>query len=112
MPIQFQSFVVLGIVLLLARFVKRGSDTLQKFFIPSSLVAGIGGLILGPQILNTIPAEITNIWATLPKHLITVVFAGLFLGKIIPSRKEIWKQGAPMLAFGNVLAWGQYVVGI
>lgn len=112
MPLVFQSFIVLGIILLLARFIKRGSGVLQKFFIPSSLVAGIGGLVLGPQILNTVPAEITNYWAMLPKHLITIVFAGLFLGKIIPSRKEIWKQGAPMLAFGNVLAWGQYVVGI
>lgn len=112
MPLVFQSFVVLGIVLLIARFIKRGSNTLQKFFIPSSLVAGIGGLILGPQLLNTIPAEITQYWSMLPKHLINIVFAGLFLGKIIPSRKEIWKQGAPMLAFGNVLAWGQYVVGI
>lgn len=112
MPPIFDSLVVLGIVLVLARFIKRGSNLLQKFFIPSSLVAGIGALILGPQVLGTIPSEITHYWAMLPKHLINIVFAGLFLGRFIPGRKETWKQAGPMIAFGNTLAWGQYVVGI
>jgi len=108
----FQSIVVLVLVLAISRFIKRGSTVLQKFFIPSALVAGVMGLVLGPQILNTIPAEITGYWASWPKYLITVVFAGLFLGKVIPGRKEIWKVSGPMIAFGNTLAWGQYVLGI
>lgn len=107
-----ESVVVLAIILALARFIKRGSGILQKFFIPSALVAGAGGLILGPQVLGTIPPEITSYWAGWPKYLISVVFAGLFLGKVIPGRKEIWKMSGPMIAFGNTLAWGQYVIGI
>lgn len=108
----FNSLVVLAIVLLIARFIKRGSGLLQKFFIPSSLVAGVGGLILGPQILGTIPAEVTDYWAQFPKYLINIVFAGLFLGKFIPSAKEVWRQAGPMIAFGSTMAWAQYVVGI
>lgn len=107
-----ESVVVLALVLAVARFIKRGSNVLQKFFIPSALVAGAGGLVLGPQVLGTITPEVTNYWADWPKYLITVVFAGLFLGKVIPSRKEVWKLSGPMIAFGNTLAWGQYVVGI
>jgi ESS family glutamate:Na+ symporter len=75
-------------------------------------VAGVGALILGPQLLGTIPSEITDYWAKFPKYLITVVFAGLFLGRFIPSWKEIWRQAGPMIAFGNTMAWGQYVLGI
>lgn len=112
MPPIIDSFIVLGVILLIARFIKRGSTVLQKFFIPSSLVAGIGGLLLGPQILETIPADITSYWATFPKHLINIVFAGLFLGKFIPSWKDLWKQAGPMIAFGSTMAWGQYVLGI
>ncbi len=108
----FQSIIVLALVLVVARFIKRGSTVLQKFFIPSALVAGVIGLVLGPQVLGTIPEEITGYWSAWPKYLITVVFAGLFLGKVIPSRKEIWKISGPMIAFGNSLAWGQYVLGI
>lgn len=109
-PIQ-ESLVVLAIILVIARFIKRGSTILQRFFIPSSLVAGVIGLILGPQVLETIPEAITTEWAKLPKHLINAVFAGLFLGKVIPDRKKIWRLAGPMIAFGNVLAWGQYVLG-
>src|SRR5690606_38063431 len=83
----------------------------QKYFIPSSLIAGFIGLILGPQLLETIPTSITNEWATFPKYLINVVFAGLFLGKIIPDRKKVWRMSGPMIAIGNTVAWGQYALG-
>lgn len=109
-PIQ-ESLVVLAVILVIARFIKRGSGILQKFFIPSSLVAGTIGLLLGPQIFETIPAAVTDEWAKFPKYLINVVFAGLFLGKVIPDRRKIWKLAGPMIAFGNTLAWGQYVLG-
>lgn len=108
----FDSIVVLAIVLLVARFIKRGSGILQRFFIPSSLVAGVGALILGPQVLDTISADVMSYWSEFPKYLISVVFAGLFLGRYIPSRKEIWRQAGPMIAFGNAMAWGLYVLGI
>lgn len=109
-PIQ-ESLVVLAVILVIARFIKRGSGILQKLFIPSSLVAGIIGLLLGPQVLETIPASITDEWAKFPKYLINVVFAGLFLGRVIPGRRKIWKMSGSMIAFGNTLAWGQYALG-
>lgn len=105
------SVLVLFTILILARFIKRGSKILQHWFIPSALIAGFGGLILGPQILGTIDPEVTQIWAGFPKYLIVVVFAGLFLGKHIPNRRELWKASGPMIAFGNTVAWGQYVIG-
>lgn len=107
-----ESLVILGFILLVARFLKRGVGLFQRFFIPSSLIAGVLGLLLGPQLLGVIPAEVTDHWAGLPKHLISVVFAGLFLGKVIPNRREIWRTAGPMIAFGNILAWGQYVLGL
>lgn len=112
MPAFFDSIVVLALVLIFARFIKRGSNILQKFFIPSALVAGVGGLVFGPQLLGVIPVEVVDYWAKFPKYLINIVFAGLFLGRFIPSRKEIWRQAGPMVAFGNTMAWGQYVIGI
>ncbi len=106
------SLITLAIVLLVARFIKRGSKTLQKFFIPSALLAGVGGLLLGPHVFSILPNEVYSQWSTFPKYLINIVFAGLFLGKTIPSRREVWKMSGPMIAFGNTLAWGQYVLGI
>lgn len=111
MPIFLQSLIVLAFMLIVARYIKRGSPLLQKFFIPSALLTGVAGLILGPQVLGYIPAEITGEWKHLPEYLISIVFAGLFLGKVIPKRKDVWKQAGPQIAFGNTLAWGQYMLG-
>lgn len=112
MPVWFDSIVVLLVVLVVARYIKRGSKTLKRYFIPSALIAGFGALILGPQVLGAIPKEIATQWSGYPKFLINVVFAGLFIGQMTPGPKEIWKKAGPMIAFGNTLAWGQYVIGI
>ena len=112
MPIWLEAMIVLVAVLVLARVVKRGTKPLQRYFIPSALVGGFGALLLSHQVLDWIPKEITDEWSIYPKLLINIVFAGLFLGHTIPGPREIWQKSAPMLAFGNTLAWGQYVIGI
>lgn len=112
MAIWLQALILLVGALILARIVKRGTKILQRYFIPSALVGGFGALLLSHEVLGWIPQEITDEWSTYPKLLINVVFAGLFLGHTIPGPKEIWRKSAPMLAFGNTLAWGQYVIGI
>ena len=112
MPTWLEAIIVLVAVLVLARVVKRGTKLLQRYFIPSALVGGFGALLLSHQVLDWIPKEITDEWSIYPKLLINIVFAGLFLGHTIPGPREIWQKSAPMLAFGNTLAWGQYVIGI
>ena len=54
----------------------------------------------------------TDVWRDAPGVLISVVFAGLFMGKEIPGLGTIWKRSGPMLAHGQALAWGQYVVAL
>lgn len=112
MPIWLEAVIILLAILIIARVIKRGTKFLQRYFIPSALVGGFGALFLSSQLLGWIPAEITDEWSGYPKLLINIVFAGLFLGHTVPSAKEIWDKSAPMLAFGNTLAWGQYVIGI
>ncbi len=96
---------------LIARF-----PVVRRLYIPTSLIAGVILLVFGPQIAGVyfqsaqIPAEYYEMWATLPKHLIVLVFAGLFLGKPILSIKKMWKLAGPQVAFGQTVAWGHYVV--
>jgi len=88
----------------------------RKLFIPTSLAAGLLLLTFGPQVAGIhfpqlqIPSEFYALWATLPKHMIVLVFAGLFLGKPLLSLRDMWKLAGPQVAFGQTLAWGQYVV--
>lgn len=88
----------------------------RRLFLPTSLAAGLLLLTFGPQIAGKyfptlqIPTEFYSMWAVLPKYMITLVFAGLFLGKPFLSIKKMWKLSGPQAAFGQTIAWGQYVV--
>ena len=44
MPTWLEAIIVLVAVLILARVVKRGTKLLQRYFIPSALVGGLGAL--------------------------------------------------------------------
>lgn len=112
MPIWFQSIIVLGVIWIVARFIKRHTSILQRYFIPSSVVGGVVLLLLSSQVIDIIPEAITSWLSVLPAVLINVVFAGLFIGKKIPGVGQIWRQAGPMIAFGNTMAWGMYVVAI
>ncbi len=98
---------------------------LRGLMVPSSLLAGLIALSFGPELLGPalsnlfgasgsgfLSPETLLFWKKSPTFLITIVFAGLFLGNKIPSLKQVLKQGAPNLFFGYSLAFGQYVVGL
>lgn len=112
MPVWFQAIVVLAMVWIVARFIKRRTPLLHRYFIPSSIVGGLLLLLIGHQVGGIIPNDITGFLSQLPALLINVVFAGLFLGKTIPKPRQIWQQAGPMIAFGSTMAWGMYVIGI
>lgn len=124
----FLGLGLIGILLIAGKLIRGGLKFFQSFYIPSSIIAGFLALVLGPQILGRLaglwagsgavlaegvwPQNILNVWSGIPGLLINVVFAGLFLGKGLPGLKTIWKNAGPMVVHGQILAWGQYVVGL
>jgi len=85
-------------------------------YLPASVIAGVLGLI-SLQLLASNGAQsfvlaTTSGWSALPGFLINIVFATLFMGKSVPSIKKVWKISGPQLAYGQIVAWGQYVVGL
>lgn len=110
-----QSFIAICTLLLIGHVLRSKLKFLQWLYLPSCVIAGLVGLAviqLAPKIGWQIPAVWTAGWGKLPGILINVVFACLFLGVEIPGIKKIWRNAGPQLAYGQVVAWGQYVVGI
>lgn len=99
-------------LLLAGALLRRRSRLLTGNFVPASLVAGAIGLAFGAEGLGAVPAWMVDVWSSLPGLLINVVFAGLFLGIAIPGPRAIWRIAGPQVAFGQTIAWGQYVVGL
>ncbi len=123
----FLALATIWVLLVGAHYARRNSQALSKLFLPGSIIAGFVALIAGPDVIGRIfgafeatevvlsqgliPAEVFAIWHALPGLLINVVFASLFLGKTIPRPRTIWRRAAPVVTYGQTIAWGQYVIG-
>lgn len=105
------SFCGLCLLLALGKFLRVEVKFFQKLYLPSAVIGGIIGLIL-IQISGSRLDNWTAGWTNLPGFLINIVFASLFLGAAIPSLSVIWERAAPQLAYGQIVAWGQWVVGL
>ena len=118
------SFVVLCILLGIGHVLRSRIKLFQKLYLPSCVIGGLFGLLV-IQILSAGSGscticesagswldDITAPWKKLPSFLINIVFACLFLGVKLPKFSEIWKRSAPQVVYGQIVAWGQYVVGL
>ncbi|MGF1515635.1 MAG: sodium/glutamate symporter [Elainellaceae cyanobacterium] len=119
----FWAFIILGFLVLLGRWVRQQVGLFQTLFLPSSIIAGAIALLAGPGVLGAItgesflpnglfPQPILDVWSAIPGVFINIVFATIFLGEFIPPPGEIWRRASPQVAFGQSIAWGQYVVGM
>ncbi|MCP4481953.1 MAG: sodium:glutamate symporter [bacterium] len=103
------SFCFLSLLLFLGTVLRLKLKFLQKLCIPSSIIGGGLGLIF----LNLFPDTILSLgWSKLPGFLINIIFAALFIGAHIPSLKKVWQTSSHQLIYGQIVAWGQYVVGL
>lgn len=105
-------FCILSVLLFAGKLIRMSIPFLQRLYLPSSVVGGILGLILLSIFREYIPGEWVTAIRSLPGFLINVIFASLFLGTVTPGFKEIFRTAFPQLCMGQILAWGQYVVGL
>jgi ESS family glutamate:Na+ symporter len=113
---MLKPFIALCMLLAIGKLIRVKVKFVQKLYLPSAIVAGVLGLI-SVQTLNHLGfqknvAEWTSGWGSIPGFLINIVFAALFLGVKIPSLKKVWKKAGPQLAYGQIVVWGQYMVGL
>lgn len=107
--IMLAAVFIVGYVIVRAPFIRR-------FYLPTALVAGLILLLLSPQVAQNfypnfhLSKAFYDIWGGVPKILINIVFACLLLTKPLMPIKKIWKTAGPQVAFGQMLAWGQYFV--
>ncbi len=120
-------FVALCLLLGVGHVLRMRFRLLQRLYLPSCVIGGLVGLgvLQGLKLIGsgegaagwaewawgTVPLW-TGGWGRLPGFLINIVFACLFLGVTVPSLRTIWRRGGPQLAYGQIVAWGQYVVGV
>ncbi|QBI55631.1 sodium/glutamate symporter [Streptomonospora litoralis] len=121
------ALLLIGVVLLVAKLIRVRWKLAQRLFLPSSIIGGGIALLLGPGVFGRLAAAmgtdrfvegglwgggVLQVWSALPGLLISVVFAGLFLGRRIPNLRYAGRLAAPQIALGLTFSSGQYVVGL
>lgn len=107
------AFCGICLLLVLGKLLRTFIPILQRLYLPASVIGGLVGLLL----INLVGGEISSAWyaswSSFPGFLINVVFAALFLGvETTGGAKKAWRLAAPQVCFGQIVAWGQYVVGL
>lgn len=108
----FVSLALLGILLLVGTVLRLYVPFFKKYYIPASLIAGLLGLLIGPSVLNLIPANITSCWSSLSGKLIVLVFAPMLMGKRKISAKKYARKTFNSICFGYVGCFAQYAIPI
>jgi ESS family glutamate:Na+ symporter len=121
------AFAVLSGLLIVGYVLRVKVKLLRRLYLPSCVVAGLVGLALlqgvdalaaamGPESfagrIDDALQDSAATWGQLPGLLINVVFACLFLGVQIPKASVIARRAGRQLAYGQIVAWGQYVTAI
>ena len=102
-------FVDLGMIfalLLVGKFIRVKVRITQKLFIPASLIAGLLGLVFGPNGLDWLP--LSNNLGTYAAILIALVFGALPLSSPKVPMKEVAHRVGPMWVYaqiGMLLQW-------
>lgn len=105
-------FTTLCLLLVVGKVLRVRIPLLQRLYLPSSVVGGLIGLFVITLLASNAPKEVTDGMRSIPGFLINVIFATLFLGANTPKMKEVIRFAFPQLCLGQVIAWGQYVIGL
>ncbi|WP_017599694.1 sodium/glutamate symporter, partial [Nocardiopsis lucentensis] len=129
------ALLLLGVLLLVSKLVRVKWKLTQRLYLPGAIIGGGIALLLGPDVFGRLMGlladqgvavgfaeraaegglfgtDVMAVWSSLPGLLISVVFAGLFLGKRMPRLRDAARLAGPNLAFGVTVASGQYVIGL
>ncbi|MFJ7972622.1 sodium/glutamate symporter [Psychrobacillus sp. NPDC096389] len=104
----FDTLMIFGMLLIAGVAIRETVPFFQRFLIPSSVIAGFLGLILGQQVLGwiTIPESFESI----PIYAMYILMTCVPLGITVTGKKVIQHMD---FAFGNMVLYGfQLVFGV
>ncbi len=109
-------FIALSVLLFAGHAVRMKVRLFQRLYVPSCLIGGFIGLAVVQAMIyfgkGNVAEPFLEIFGQMPRFLINIVFACLFLGVRLPKFTEIWRRAGHQLAYGQIVAWGQYAVAL
>ena len=107
-----QDFAVVSILLAIGYFLRMKVKLFQHLFLPASIIGGLVGLLLGPQLLGLYSPVCVTYTDSIPQWanvLLAVTFACSFLGE---SMEKITKQAIASTLVSGVVHQAQAILGM
>ncbi|MCS2607852.1 sodium/glutamate symporter [Halomonas dongshanensis] len=101
---------IMAILFLLGVVLRARIQWVQKLFLPASIIAGLMGLIAGPNGFAWLP--LSNNIAQYPGILITLIFASLALNTRRFNMGEMTRYAGSMWSYGAIGMVGMYGGGV
>lgn len=101
---------LLGILLLFSTFIRVKLQFLRKYYISASLIAGLIGLILGPEVLGIIPKDIISSWGALSGRLIILVLAPMLITGSFPKLGKLGRVTGGQCTWSYLATSAQYAI--
>ena len=99
-------------MLVVGKVLRVNLPFLQRLYLPSSIIGGLVGLAVMCAAGEAVPGEFRAAMQKTPGFLINVIFATIFLGSAIPKVHDFVLFALPQFCMGQIIAWGQYVLGL
>lgn len=106
----FTDLGFISLLLLIGALLRARLQLVQRLFLPSSLIAGLIGLALGPKVLGVIPFS-ENL-GTYSSILIAVIFASLPFTSQVSSFKRAFKNVGNMWAMAQTVTILEWALGL
>lgn len=81
----YEDLVIFGLLLLAGFAIREIIKPLQKLYLPASLIGGVIGLILGPQVLGLMPKP--ESFSSFSGTLINLMLTGIVFGVVVNKEK-------------------------
>ncbi len=105
--LMLTDLAIAGLLLIIAKILRVHLPLLQRMYVPSAVLAGLLGLLLGPAVLDLLPW--TDTFTANASLLTAALFSALGLATDVPSPKVVAQRAGSLWAFNQIASVSQWL---
>lgn len=105
--LMLTDLAIAGALLIAAKILRVHFTFLQRLYVPSAVLAGLMGLLLGPAVYDLLPW--TDTFTTNAGLLTAALFSALGLATDVPSPKQVATRAGSLWAFNQICSVSQWL---
>ncbi|MDA0148989.1 sodium/glutamate symporter [Vibrio sp. LaRot3] len=105
--LMLTDLAIAGFLLIAAKILRVHLSLLQRMYVPSAVLAGLFGLLLGPAVFDVLPW--TETFTANASLLTAALFSALGLATDLPSPRTVAQRAGSLWAFNQIASVSQWL---